>query len=309
MSFLISKGKFVANGRKFALATAAPVPQDLIYVEDHNINIVSSNFSVTNHDLLTSSGCDVSDINLTMAGGGPGPGPRPEPIPEPTSIVWFKFYRGDNGESELRIRGDEAEGYAFTELNPEEEPRWMWREDPAIVTIENKIYPTSCFEWFYNMTQLRTINNIDNLDTRFCTSMRYMFNYCSALTSLDLSTFDTSNVTDMNSMFYYCEALTSLDVSNFDMRNVTTMDEMFYGCSSLVTLDLSSFYLANSLESAYGMFADCYELSHIYVNNDWALPESVNSSWMFGNCESLPNYDEDKTDGEMAYIGGYLEAK
>ena len=90
---------------------------------------------------------------------------------------------------------------------------------------------------FYSFTN----NNFTNLifkdvDTSNVTDMGYMFNSCSALTSLNLNGLDTSNVTSMNSMFYSCSALTSLDLSGWDISNVTDMKYMFNYCDALKTI-------------------------------------------------------------------------
>ena len=67
---------------------------------------------------------------------------------------------------------------------------------------------------FNGKSELLTVEYLNV--TSKVTSMAYMFNGCTNLTSLDLSNFDTQNVTNMQSMFQNCNKLTSLDVSNFD---------------------------------------------------------------------------------------------
>lgn len=49
-----------------------------------------------------------------------------------------------------------------------------------------------------------------DVDTSKVTNMKYMFYYCSALTSLDLSGWDTSKVINMGGMFKYCSALKTI---------------------------------------------------------------------------------------------------
>ena len=64
--------------------------------------------------------------------------------------------------------------------------------------------------------------------------MDYMFNGCSALTSLDLTNFNTAKVTHMNNMFEGCSALTTIYASDkFDTDNVSYGSDMFTGCKSL----------------------------------------------------------------------------
>jgi len=88
--------------------------------------------------------------------------------------------------------------------------------------------PQSTENWFLNLTHLKKIVGLTNLNTSEVTTMRGMFAGCFSLTSLDLSNFNTENVQNMSSMFYGCSSLTSLDLSNFDTSNVTNMNSMFY---------------------------------------------------------------------------------
>ena len=101
------------------------------------------------------------------------------------------------------------------------------------VNILNEIVPTSCAGWFCNCTSLRTIANIENLNTSCVTDMSYMFATCGQL-SVNVSSFDTSQVTKMDFMFGNAinddfggtGDFTGLE--NFNMENVTTMQGMFY---------------------------------------------------------------------------------
>ena len=149
--------------------------------------------------------------------------------------------------------------------------------------------PTNCFDWFYQMSALKSIDGIKYLRTDQVTNMSFMFSGCSGLKSLDLSGFNTSNTTDMESMFEGCSGLTSLDlrgfntssvrhmefmfqncsglktidVSHFDTSKVTGMSYMFHNCSQLVSLDLSSFNIKNFYTA--GMMKDCSGLRTVTI--------------------------------------------
>ena len=132
---------------------------------------------------------------------------------------------------------------------------------------------TSTAYWFYECTNLTSINGMDKLNTANVTDMKGMFYNCSKLTSLDVSKFNTANVTDMSSMFYGCSGLTSLDVNKFNTANVTNMSWMFYACSLLTT---------------------------IYCEAAWSCE---NSNYMFSGCSSLEGaieYDYNKTNAIYA---------
>ena len=126
-------------------------------------------------------------------------------------------------------------------------------------------------------------------NTSEVTSMGYMFNDGSSLTSLDVSNFDTSKVTNMGYMFKGCSAITSLDVSNFDTSKVTNMGLMFYGCSSLTSLDLSNFDTSKVTNMLY-MFENCSRLTSLDVSN-FDTSKVTKMEQMFYGCSSLTSLD------------------
>ena len=169
--------------------------------------------------------------------------------------------------------------------------------------------PTSCYKWFYDCTNLTTIEGIEYLNTENVTNMGWMFSNCEALTILDVSNFDTKNVTNMRYMFSICFALTTLDVSNFDTQNVTNMSNMFSDCSALTTLDLSNFDTKNVTDMSW-MFSFDTALITIYASNKFVTTACEKGQNMFKDCTNLVGavpYDENKRGKEMAnYITGYF---
>ena len=97
-----------------------------------------------------------------------------------------------------------------------------------------------------------TINNIGSritsidfngcINTSNVTTLAYMFQNCSKLTSLNLSGFNTANVTSLKSMFDNCAALQNITFGNsFSTNKVTTLAYMFQNCYNLTSLDLTGF--------------------------------------------------------------------
>ena len=92
---------------------------------------------------------------------------------------------------------------------------------------------------FSDMTDMRymfqycsNLTTIAGIDTSNVTTMEYMFRSCSSLANI--SDMDTSNVTSMYYMFGYCSSLTT--VPEMDVSNVTEMGYIFRGSSSLTDL-------------------------------------------------------------------------
>ena len=148
---------------------------------------------------------------------------------------------------------------------------------------------TSLNGLFSEITSLKTIEGLSNLDTSKVTDMGSMFRDCSSLETLDVSGFDTSNVINMSSMFYGCKKLQNIDLSKFDTNKVTDMGSMFRFCSSLETLDVSGFDTSN-VKNMSEMFYGCEKLKNIDVSKiDTSKVTDMGS--MFNRCISLETLD------------------
>ena len=120
--------------------------------------------------------------------------------------------------------------------------------------------PTTTEGWFYHLSELTTIEGLENLNTSAVTDMSSMFYNCSGLKALKLSKFNTSSVTDMSYMFYNCSRLTELNVSNFNTSAATDMRKMFSGCSSLKTIFNTDTWRCDNSQN---MFYDCTQLKGV----------------------------------------------
>ena len=149
--------------------------------------------------------------------------------------------------------------------------------------------PTICYAWFYNNTNLTTIEGIEYLNTENVTNMGYMFAGCSALESLDLTKFNTAKVTSMEYMFNKCSALKSLNLLGFNTEKVTDMNSMFRSCSALESLDLSMFNTEN-VTSMPSMFNGATKLKTLNVSN-FNTEKVNNMGHMFANCPNLTSLD------------------
>ena len=145
--------------------------------------------------------------------------------------------------------------------------------------------PTTTEGWFYHLSELATIEGLENLNTSAVTDMSAMFFRCSGLTSLNLSNFNTSKVTNMGWMFYNCYGLTSLNVSNLNTSAVTNMRGMFYGCSRLTSLNISNFN-TSKVTNMSEMFEGCSGLKELNVSN-FNTSAVTNMGGMFRDCSGL----------------------
>ena len=125
--------------------------------------------------------------------------------------------------------------------------------------LDRKIYKyesVSLFRCFDNLSCESIVFPV-GINTSSVTSMYYMFNGCSSLSSLDLSTFNSSNVTNMAGMFSGCNSFSSLDLSTFDTSSVGP-DGVHSGCTD--------------------MFKECSKLREVYLKDErikFKLPSGI----------------------------------
>lgn len=146
-------------------------------------------------------------------------------------------------------------------------PDWLTADNQRSITSVTfrddfaNVRPTSCYRWFYNMTNLKSVSNLGNLNTSSVTNMNGMFGCCKNLTSLEVrqSTFDTSKVTDMTFMFWGCQSLPRLDLKGFTFKEGVKTNGMLANCSALETLYLpaSGTYADNAFSGVGSVESPC----------------------------------------------------
>ena len=175
-----------------------------------------------------------------------------------TSNATLTFYYDDLRSSRTGTTYDLNTGSLYTD----------WDEDGTKDYVTKVVFhssfanyrPTTTYDWFFGMHNLRSITGISNLNTSEVTNMAFMFQSCDLLTSLDLSHFNTSKVTDMSGMFANSTGLTSLDLSSFNTSRVTKMRNMFSSCSNLRTIYVGSGWNTASVTASSNMFTNCTSL-------------------------------------------------
>ena len=199
-------------------------------------------------------GYDLSKTNYTYANCGK----------EGYFTPVFEYAEFDGGTGTLTFRHGLSKPEEAYALNlGESEPGWLTHNKEIKEVVFDASFanarPTGSYKWFYDCTNLATIEGFENLNTENMTKMSYMFFLCRNLSSLDLTNFYTGNVTEMWNMFGGCEGLTSLDLTSFNTANVTDMDKMFSGCSTLTTIYVSEKFVTDQVKG-YDMFSGCRSL-------------------------------------------------
>ena len=178
-----------------------------------------------------------------------------------------------------------------TNMDPGSPSNWVFNSHrSAIVTISKdesvvgKIAGLTSMSYMFNSCTNLTSLDLSGLDTSVVTDMSSMFSRCGII-GIDLSGLDTSAVTDMSSMFNACESLASLDLSGFDTSAATNMISMFNNCKNLTSLDLSGFD-TSAVTHVTGMFSACENLTSLDLSG-FDTSAAINTTSMFSGCHAL----------------------
>ena len=179
-----------------------------------------------------------------------------------------------NCEKEKKIQ---LFGYDFVENN----------KDNCYLIIDGE-KKELCQYYQVPINEIQTLE-VELIETRPITNMRYMFDSCKFLESLpDFPKWNVTNVTDMGSMFSYCTSLESLpDISNWNTRNVTNMNYLFNRCDSLISLPDISKWDTRNVTYMGGIFYGCYSLISLPDITKWNMKNVSSISSFFGACSSL----------------------
>ena len=164
------------------------------------------------------------------------------------------YYFDDRSQSRSGIVKSSEASYRFEGYNDQVLKAVI---DPSMKNSTKTSFASLFYDGSYPLSEMTTIEGLENLNTAIVTDMHGMFTDCSALTTLDLTSFNTANVQHMYSMFN--------------------------GCLSLKSVDLTSFNIDN-LQSASAMFNRCESLTTIYCDKDWS---AIDGAWMFAYCANL----------------------
>ena len=210
----------------------------------------------------------------------------------------FDLSKGSNGSVLAWVTDDDSNGLYELTIGTNGQVfissgQYLFYGLTNLTTIEgmenlNISKTNTLYMMFYDCAKLTSID-LSHFDTRHITSMGYLFKGCSSLTSLDLSHFDTSNVTNMKYMFWDCTKLENLNISSFNTSKVTNFMGMFNKCKKLTSLDLSHFN-TNSATDMSQMFSDCSNLTSLNISN-FNTSKVTDMSSMFYNCSNLTSLD------------------
>ena len=191
--------------------------------------------------------------------------------------------------------GDRSNEFRVKDKNiPEISPDCLY----GLSLLMKEYKEVSLYECFKNCKNLKHLEFPPDFDTSNVSDMRYMYQWCSSLSTLNLSIFNTSNVQNMHCMFEGCSNLSTLDLSSFDTSNVIDMCGMFNMCNSLSRLDLSMFNTSN-VQNMYWMFHSCSSLSTLDLSK-FDTNKVTDIAGMFSGCSRLKDVKYNRDDSKLS---------
>lgn len=173
---------------------------------------------------------------------------------------------------------------------------WKVHSEVETIRVINEVFlPENSASLFYELNQLKSIEdagkfntsgvtnmsrmfasttalkelNISQWDVSNVTSMSHTFAWMSNLIKLDVSQWNVSNVTNMSHAFAWTYNLADIDVSQWNVENVTSMTNLFMSSSSLTELDLSNWDTKN--KDIRGMFSNTWRLSSLKLGKETVI--------------------------------------
>lgn len=168
-------------------------------------------------------------------------------------------------------------------------PRWNGLGDAVSRVVFDKSFaearPTSTCAWFEGFSKLTTIEGIENLNTSEVTTMKFMFQNCSSLTTINVDGFDMSKVGTVSYMFKNCTSLTTIYCSQ--TWDIALMNYMFSNCTSLKgAADFNWNYLHGSManpRTGYFTLPQDITVTNIYLkdaSSNTSLLEQYKGKWV-----------------------------
>jgi len=194
-------------------------------------------------------------------------------------IFGDEFVKINNNNIELNINGNKSKLVSKYKLKK--------GDNNIKMIIENTIKDLR--NMFDSCENLKNIDELKYLNTKYCTNFSGIFNRCSSLTDITpLEYWDVSKGTNFSGMFNDCSLLKDIKpLEKWKVGNGTIFLCMFANCSSLVDIKpLEKWDVSNGSNFSI-MFGGCESLFDIKPLVKWNVSNGTNFLCMFSGCKSL----------------------
>jgi len=152
--------------------------------------------------------------------------------------------------------------------------------------LNNIFYLNSMFR---DCQSLISVNNFQNINTKYLKNISDLFYGCSSLLYIDdISNWNVNNINNISAIFCKCSSLTKLpDISRWNTKKVVNMSFLFSQCSQIQFLHDISNWNTSKIEDIHEMFSGCSNLRSIPDISKWNISNVNNISGLFNKCSSL----------------------
>ncbi|MCM6792870.1 BspA family leucine-rich repeat surface protein [Pediococcus pentosaceus] len=157
---------------------------------------------------------------------------------------------------------------------------------------------------FNGLSNLTTIENMQNFDTSNITVMDAIFYDDTNLTDIDVSQWDLSNVYSMYGTFFKCTSVSNLDVSQWNVSKVENMAYAFYEMTNLKALDVSNWDTSNVTNMFYTFLKD--GLITVLDVSNWDVSNVEKFTGTFSGMSGVKTLDVSHWDTGSATAKGSL---
>ena len=183
------------------------------------------------------------------------------------NIFGKKFVEKNKDNIELDINGENSKLINEYKL----------RKGENNIKMKIKYKITDLQSMFYECKNLKNIDELKYLNTKYCNNFEDMFWGCSSLSNIKgLEKWNVSNGKDFAGMFYGCSSLSDIKgLENWNVSNGNNFEAMFWGCSSLSDIKgLENWNVSNGNNFGY-MFCGCSSLSDFKILEKWNVSKSL----------------------------------
>lgn len=159
----------------------------------------------------------------------------------------------------------------------------------SITTVEilDDITPISMACWFYQCTQLTTLNGFEHIRCDKLKYMQDMFYGCGSLQDFTpLQNLDVSKVVSFYRTFYYCRSMLNTEAfKSWQTDSLNTMQYTFYGCTALTDVSGLAEWNTSQVTNMEYTFGTDAAITNLSTLEKWDVSNVTSHTGIFNNVK------------------------
>ena len=151
--------------------------------------------------------------------------------------------------------------------------------------------PTKLNCFFYCLSNLKTFEGAEYINTDNVTSLNGLFFYCKSIKDFTfLKNWNVSNVTNFYETFLGCSGITNLNFLNdWDVSKAEDMTRIFGICANVSDITALSAWSdkVKNVKNLSDAFENCFDITNVNALSDWKFEKLKDLGHTFGSCEKL----------------------